>query len=86
MDYKKQIAALIKIEGVTAQDIEELITKPKEVSNGDYCLPCFRFSKSLRKSPMAIADELLQNIQIGGIIERVESVAGYLNFKLNREQ
>ncbi|MEG1613356.1 MAG: arginine--tRNA ligase [Clostridia bacterium] len=86
MDYKKQIAALIKIEGVTAQDIEELITKPKEVSNGDYCLPCFRFSKALRKSPMAIADELLQNIQIGGIIERVESVAGYLNFKLNREQ
>lgn len=84
MDYKKEIAKLIQIEGVTAEEIEALITIPKEAEKGDYCLPCFRFSKLLRKPPMAIADELASNIQADGLIRSVESVAGYLNFKLDK--
>jgi arginyl-tRNA synthetase len=84
MDYKKMIADAIEIEGVAKEDIEALITMPKEADKGDYCLPCFRFSKLLGKSPALIADELKGKIKLGGMIASVESVAGYLNFKLNK--
>lgn len=84
MDYKKEIAKLIQIDGVCAEEIEALITIPKEAEKGDYCLPCFRFSKLLKKPPMAIADELASSISADGLIRSVESVAGYLNFKLDK--
>ena len=86
MDYKKSIAQLIKIEGVTEDEIYALLTFPKDMTMGDYCLPCFRFAGKLKKSPMVIADELKASINLGEntFLTKVESVAGYLNFTLNK--
>ena len=87
MDYKKNIAQLIKIEGVTEEEIYGLLTFPKDLSMGDYCLPCFKFAGKLRKSPMAIADQLRDSIDLSenSYLEKVESVAGYLNFTLDKK-
>lgn len=86
MDYKKSIANLIKVEGVTNEEIESMIAFPKDLTMGDYCLPCFRFSAKLRKSPVVIADELASSIDTSSVdfLEKVESVAGYLNFTLDK--
>lgn len=86
MDYKKSIAQLISIEGVSADEIEGMLAFPKDLTMGDYCLPCFRFSAKLRKSPVMIADELASKIAVEEIdfLEKVESVAGYLNFTLDK--
>ena len=62
MDYKKLIAQTIKIDGVSEQEIEELITIPKDSSMGDWCLPCFKFAKALRKSPMVIATDIANSV------------------------
>lgn len=86
MDYKKSIAQLIKIEGVGEDEIYSMLTFPKDLTMGDYCLPCFRFAGKLKKSPMVIADQLRDEIDLSKntFLSKVESVAGYLNFTLNK--
>ncbi len=84
MNYKHEIAKLINIEGFSTEDIENLITFPKDSSMGDYALPCFKFSKVLRKAPVIIANELKDTIPNSELIEKVESVAGYLNFTMSK--
>ncbi len=49
----------------------------------DYCVPCFKFAKILRKSPAAIAAEAAAQLTIDGI--KVEALNGYLNFTIERE-
>ena len=86
MDYKKSIARLIKIDGVGEDEIYSLLAFPKDLTMGDYCLPCFKFAGKLRKSPMMIADELRDSIDLAEntFLSKVESVAGYLNFTLDK--
>lgn len=86
MDYKKHIAGKIKVEGVSAEEIQSYIALPPNTDLGDYALPCFRFAKAMRKSPMAIAEELKNNFELDEYIEEVSVAAGYLNFRINRKQ
>lgn len=85
MDYKSIIANLIEIEGISSAEIAALITPPKDSKMGDFCLPCFRFSKALRKSPIAIAEELAASVSLPDCFEKAEAVAGYLNFTLDKK-
>ena len=85
MNYKKLIAEKVQIEGFTADDIQGFIEIPPDSSVGDYALPCFRFSKALRKSPVMIANDLANAISCDGIIREVKAVNGYLNFFLDRK-
>lgn len=84
MDYKKYIADKISVEGVSKADIESLIAVPPNTDMGDYALPCFRFAKALRKSPVVIAEELAKSISPDGVISEVTSLNGYLNFKIDK--
>ncbi len=62
-----------------------VLEKPKDVSLGDYATPvAFSLAKTLRKSPMIIADELSQKFKSVEIFEDVVSIKGYVNFKLKR--
>lgn len=85
MDYKSIIANLIEIEGISSAEIAALIVPPKDSKMGDFCLPCFRFSKALRKSPIAIAEELAASVTLPDCFEKAEAVAGYLNFTLDKK-
>ncbi|MDE6201710.1 MAG: arginine--tRNA ligase [Clostridiales bacterium] len=49
----------------------------------DYCIPCFKFAKILRKSPAVIAADAAAQLTIDGI--KVEALNGYLNFTVERE-
>ncbi|MDE7400688.1 MAG: arginine--tRNA ligase, partial [Clostridia bacterium] len=68
MDYKKYIAEKIKVDGVSADEIAEAIAIPPNTEMGDYALPCFKFSKVLRQSPVAIAQNLAANIGTDDVI------------------
>ena len=86
LDFKKEIAKVIAIAtGIGEQELYGYIEIPKDSKNGDYAFPCFRLAKELRKSPMAIADELKEKIIIDEAIEKVEVVSGYLNFYVNKK-
>ncbi len=90
MDYKKYIADLIDVDGVSKEELYDLISLPPNTEMGDYALPCFKFAKLLRKSPVAIAEELKNSIMSdkipasGKVLSEVSAVNGYLNFKINK--
>jgi len=73
-----------KIMGKDVEEIKSLIERPEDLKNGDYCLPCFRFSKELRKSPQDIAQDLKGKIQLEEI-EKIEVVSGYLNLFISKK-
>ena len=84
MDYKKHIAQKIQIEGVTETEIYEMIALPPNLDMGDYALPCFKFAKVLRKSPVMIAEQLKNELQPDNVVSEITAVNGYLNFKINK--
>ena len=84
MDYKKYIAEKIQVDGVPTAEIEGAIALPPNTEMGDYALPCFKFAKAMRKSPVVIAQELATQIQPDGVIAGVSALNGYLNFKINK--
>lgn len=84
MDYKKYIAEKIKVEGMTKDELYELISLPPNTEMGDYALPCFKLAKLLRKSPVMIAETLKTTIATDDVLSEVSAVNGYLNFKINK--
>ncbi|MBC8081390.1 MAG: arginine--tRNA ligase, partial [Gorillibacterium sp.] len=84
--YKILVGELIaaKLENVDASTIVDLLEYPPSLEMGDLSLPCFTFSKTMRKAPQAIADILKAELKHDAI-DSIDSVAGYLNFHLNKE-
>ena len=86
-DKKREIAEYIQIEGVDSEQVYSSIERPQDLSKGDYALPCFKFSKILRKSPIAIAEMLRDQIlKKTDSFESVEAINGYLNFKFDKKK
>ncbi len=91
MDFKlaisEEIAAALKAvydsEPLGVQEIATGLEVPPDAAMGDYAFPCFKLSKSLRKSPMMIADSLKDAIH-ADYLGKIESVKGYLNFFIDR--
>ena len=66
-------------------ELNSLVIDSIDASKGDFCLPCFALAKTMRKSPMMIADDIANILDLTGTnIEKIESVAGYVNFFLNK--
>lgn len=92
MNYKKAAAeaasSVLGEDIITKEQAEKLMTVPPNPDMGDVAFPCFTLAKSLRKSPQIIAKELEASVsdivRDGGVFTRVEALAGYLNFYLDR--
>ncbi len=79
-DYKKIIFDAAK-DVLPQLDIADI--QPSE-NFCDYCVPCFKYAKILRKSPAAIAAEFAEKLTVPGVA--VTSLNGYLNFTVKREE
>lgn len=86
--YKKSIAEILTplIDGLTAEEIEQMIEIPADEKMGDYAFPCFRLAKMLRKAPPLIAADIAAGVPNDGLFEKVENVNAYVNFYLSRER
>ncbi len=62
-----------------------LLESPKERERGDYALPCFSFSKILRKSPNEIGSMIKDHLN-SDLYEKTEVVNGYLNIFVNKQK
>ncbi|MEJ2414172.1 MAG: arginine--tRNA ligase [Sulfurimonas sp.] len=63
---------------------EVVLEKPRDRSFGHFATPiAFSLAKELRKSPMVIAEELADSFEDNDEFTSVESVKGYLNFRLS---
>lgn len=84
MDYRAYIANKLQIEGIDVQELASAVAVPPDSSMGDYALPCFKLAKIMRKSPVAIAQELCDGFVCDDVIAQVSALNGYLNFKVNK--
>lgn len=84
MDYRKYIAERLSVPQTEREEVAANIVVPPDKTLGDYALPCFKFAKVLRKSPVAIAEDLKISYVTDDVITSVSAVNGYLNFKVNR--
>ncbi len=65
---------------LSAEEVSQMLEYPPDTAMGDLALPCFKLSKSLRRSPVQIAASLAEAISSPDFAS-VEAVNGYLNFK-----
>ena len=69
-------------EGLLSTDeIFEMLEYPPDKTMGDIALPCFRLSKTLRRAPVMIANELAAAVTCEEFSE-VNALSGYLNLKI----
>ncbi len=69
---------------MTVTEICDMLEYPTDRKLGDVALPCFKLSKTLRKAPPKIAEELCEAVKAQSesakLFEKIENVNGYLNF------
>jgi arginyl-tRNA synthetase len=80
--FAELVAGAENIQALSGDQIAALLTVPPEFSLGQCAFPCFSFAKALRKAPPLIAQDLAVRIMTKNrtMIEKVDAVAGYLNF------
>lgn len=67
---------------LSAEDIFASLEYPPDSAMGDIALPCFRLSKTLRRSPVQIAETLAAAFRCEEF-SSVSATNGYLNFKID---
>ena len=81
------LTAEYKNEVWDTSEITGLIEQPPNPELGDYALPCFSFSKTLRRSPSVIASELADKLQNhllpSAPFTHIQSRGPYLNFTVS---
>ncbi len=88
MGYFENIISqkISKASGIDSEELMQYIEIPPNADMGDFAFPCFKLAKVMKKSPMAIAEELKLKLDedLGSEIDKLEIVNGYLNFYINR--
>lgn len=87
MDYKNNFAVILAEELDMSIDVVlRLIEKPKMAEHGDLAFPCFQLAKSLRQSPVKIAEELSGRLQAKKHrqFEKIVPAGGYVNAFLDK--
>ncbi len=64
----------------------EIILDKAPPGKGDLAFPCFPLAKKLRKAPDVIAKDIASKIKPIGMIEKVDSSGGYVNFHVRFEK
>ncbi|MBI3032159.1 arginine--tRNA ligase [Candidatus Woesearchaeota archaeon] len=80
--YRKEIEDLLEKELNKKEIVLEI---PKESNLGDYAFPCFILSKELKKSPMIIAQELVQKLTPSEHMQKITANGPYVNFFMNKK-
>ena len=83
-EFKKDI---IKIASKVVPEItDSMLEVPPDSNLGDFALPCFTFSKQMKKSPNAIANEIAENSAPTEFIEKITSAGPYVNFFVKKSK
>ena len=69
---------------ITAAEIASMLEYPPDTTMGDVALPCFKLSRTLRRSPVQIAQIIASGIS-SAEIKKAEAVNGYLNISISDE-
>ena len=67
---------------LSADEIFSMLEYPPDKTMGDLALPCFRLSKTLRRSPIQIAETLAAAVNCDEF-SQITALNGYLNFRVD---
>ena len=84
---KNKIVDLItaNIEGLTREEICDLIEIPPKQELGDFAFPCFRLAKTLHKAPQMIAGDIKDAIGEVDFLQDIQVQGAYLNFFVKKD-
>ncbi|SHJ15011.1 arginyl-tRNA synthetase [Dethiosulfatibacter aminovorans DSM 17477] len=87
IDYKVKAAELFgqQVEGVSIDELIEMVEIPPNSEMGDYAIPCFKFAKILRKAPNMISEDISNKIATGDYFEKAVNTGPYVNFFVNKK-
>ena len=83
MDFRKEIVKLVS-KSIKIKVDDSLLEIPPDPNFGDYALPCFSFSKKLKKSPNQIAEEIVRKLIIKEPVIRADVKGPYVNFFISK--
>ena len=86
IDYKIKVAELFSglVNDVTMEDIYGMVEIPPNSQLGDFAVPCFRFAKTMRKSPNMIAETIAAQITADENFDKVVNEGPYVNFFVSK--
>ncbi len=79
-EFKKQISEYLS-KFLNKEISSTDISTPPSIAMGDFAFPCFTLAKEQRRSPIDMAKELAEKIELE-FIEKAEAVGPYVNFFL----
>jgi arginyl-tRNA synthetase len=85
------LAEVLAATGLDNLPWQKMLTIARESAQGDLALPCFAFAKTLKQSPVQVAKDLCEAVQLrksqdndfDAALLSVEAINGYLNFMTN---
>ena len=80
LDSIKEMSSDVELD---VEAVANWLEYPPDVNMGDLAFPCFRLSKTLRRSPVQIASALAETLTACECVASAENVNGYLNMKLD---
>lgn len=85
---KNKVVDLLEqnIEGMSHDELSQLVEIPPKTEMGDFAFPCFRLAKIYRKAPQMIAQDLKEKIGTADFLNKIEVQGGYLNFFIDKEK
>lgn len=88
INFKEKVrdALSIVIEGLSKEEIENLIETPPSFDMGDYAFPVFRLAKTYKKAPNLIAEEIKEKLSHNEYFDKVENAGPYVNFFICKEK
>ena len=67
---------------ISSDELASMLEYPPDTTMGDLALPCFKLSKTLRRSPVQIAQIIAEQL-VDFSIKKAEAVNGYLNISIS---
>ncbi|MBI2609026.1 MAG: arginine--tRNA ligase [Deltaproteobacteria bacterium] len=79
--YQKEILKILPPQWEKKKiEWHDFLEKPKDLSQGDYAIACFRLAKDFKKPPQKLAQEIGKQLKTTKLIPRIHVIGAYINF------
>jgi len=83
-EFKKDVVKIVS--KIVPSVSDSMLEVPKDASLGDLALPCFLFSREMKKSPNDIAKLIEKGSEPTELIEKITAAGPYVNFFIKKSK
>ncbi len=82
-DVLHEVGRAIQEKYGAAPEMALYLDLPPTIDFGDFAVSCFSIAKQFKKSPIVVAEEVVESMRTDGIIASAKAVGPYVNLKLS---